>query len=42
MAVDIAFMFVVAICRAEDRWTDTACEVLNVVFAIKRSDVGTS
>ena len=34
MAVDMAFVFVVAVGCAEDSGTYTACEMLDVVFSI--------
>ena len=42
VAVDVSIVLVVAILRAEDSRADTACEVLDVVFAIERSYVRAS
>ena len=40
MTIDVAFVLVVAVRCAEDGRAYAAREVLNVVFSIKRSDVG--
>ena len=40
VAIDIAFVFVVGVLCAEDGGTDAAGEVLDVVFAVERGDVG--
>lgn len=40
MAIDTALVLVVAVGRAKDGGADGAGEMLNVVFAVERSDVG--
>jgi hypothetical protein len=40
MAVDFAFMLVVAILGTKDSWADRAGEMFNVVLSFKSSDVG--
>jgi len=39
VAVDFAFVFVVAVLSSEYRWTDRACKVLNMVLSFQRCDV---
>ena len=39
MAIDFAFVLVVAILRAKNRWANGAGEVFNVVFPIQCCDV---
>ena len=39
MAVDMAFMLVVGVLRAEHSWADAAGEVLDVIFSIKGGNV---
>ena len=40
MAVNLPVVLVVAILRPKDCWAEGASEVVNVVFAIERRDVG--
>ena len=42
MAVDLIFVFIVAVLCAKDGRTHRAGEVLDVVFSIKRRNIGTS
>lgn len=42
MAIDFAFVLIVAVRCSEDGWADRASEMFDVVFAIKSSDIGTS
>lgn len=40
VTIHASFVFVIAILRAEDCWTDRASKVLNVVLALQCCDVG--
>jgi len=39
MAVDFAFVFVVAVLGSKYRWTDRACKMLNMILSFQRCDV---
>lgn len=40
VTVNLSLVFIIAVLRAKNCWTDRASEMLDVVFAIQGSDIG--